>query len=147
MKASVWLRQGRSVGRHRCRSGIAECCSDHRDSERSRDSYATSFTTLVDADRFDSCGCDQRKSRTLGGQNRSRGRKHVDSGRRLHHRSDALTSVAAFLGITIGLVGGPGYEPRMIGRLWELASSLRTAASDCCRWPSGIYLTLRPKAF
>ncbi len=28
-----------------------------------------------------------------------------------HHRSDALTSVAAFLGITIGLVGGPGYEP------------------------------------
>jgi len=28
-----------------------------------------------------------------------------------HHRSDAMTSVAAFLGITIGLVGGPGYEP------------------------------------
>ena len=28
-----------------------------------------------------------------------------------HHRSDALTSVAAFLGITIGLVGGPGFEP------------------------------------
>ncbi len=28
-----------------------------------------------------------------------------------HHRSDALTSVAAFLGITMGLVGGPGYEP------------------------------------
>jgi len=28
-----------------------------------------------------------------------------------HHRSDALTSLAAFLGITIGLVGGPGYEP------------------------------------
>jgi cation diffusion facilitator family transporter len=29
----------------------------------------------------------------------------------LHHRSDALTSLAAFLGITIGLIGGPGYEP------------------------------------
>lgn len=28
-----------------------------------------------------------------------------------HHRSDALTSLAAFVGITIGLVGGPGYEP------------------------------------
>jgi cation diffusion facilitator family transporter len=28
-----------------------------------------------------------------------------------HHHSDALTSLAAFLGITIGLVGGPGYEP------------------------------------
>src|SRR5262249_3194335 len=28
-----------------------------------------------------------------------------------HHRSDALTSVAAFIGISIGLVGGPGYEP------------------------------------
>ena len=28
-----------------------------------------------------------------------------------HHRSDALTSVAAFLGVTIGLVGGDGFEP------------------------------------
>jgi len=28
-----------------------------------------------------------------------------------HHRSDALTSLAAFIGTTIGLVGGPGYEP------------------------------------
>jgi cation diffusion facilitator family transporter len=27
-----------------------------------------------------------------------------------HHRSDALTSSAAFLGITISLIGGPGYE-------------------------------------
>lgn len=27
-----------------------------------------------------------------------------------HHRSDALTSIAAFVGITIALVGGPGYE-------------------------------------
>lgn len=28
----------------------------------------------------------------------------------LHHRSDALTSAAAFLGISIALIGGPGYE-------------------------------------
>jgi len=28
-----------------------------------------------------------------------------------HHWADALTSVAAFGGITIGLIGGPGYEP------------------------------------
>jgi cation diffusion facilitator family transporter len=28
-----------------------------------------------------------------------------------HHRSDALTSLAAFVGITIGLIGGEGYEP------------------------------------
>ncbi|HMB71759.1 MAG TPA: cation diffusion facilitator family transporter, partial [bacterium] len=28
-----------------------------------------------------------------------------------HHRSDALTSVAAFVGITIALIGGEGYEP------------------------------------
>ena len=28
-----------------------------------------------------------------------------------HHWADALTSVAAFIGITIGLIGGPGYEP------------------------------------
>ena len=27
-----------------------------------------------------------------------------------HHRSDAITSLAAFVGITIALVGGPGYE-------------------------------------
>lgn len=27
-----------------------------------------------------------------------------------HHRSDALTSIAAFIGISIGLVGGEGYE-------------------------------------
>jgi cation diffusion facilitator family transporter len=28
-----------------------------------------------------------------------------------HHLSDALTSIAAFIGISIGLIGGPGYEP------------------------------------
>jgi cation diffusion facilitator family transporter len=28
-----------------------------------------------------------------------------------HHWSDALTSLAAFVGISIGLIGGPGYEP------------------------------------
>jgi len=27
-----------------------------------------------------------------------------------HHRSDAITSVAAFVGISIALIGGPGYE-------------------------------------
>ena len=28
-----------------------------------------------------------------------------------HHRSDSLTSVAAFIGISIALIGGEGYEP------------------------------------
>lgn len=28
-----------------------------------------------------------------------------------HHWADALTSIAAFIGISVGLVGGPGYEP------------------------------------
>jgi cation diffusion facilitator family transporter len=28
-----------------------------------------------------------------------------------HHRSDALTSVAAFVGISVALIGGEGYEP------------------------------------
>ena len=28
-----------------------------------------------------------------------------------HHRSDSLTSLAAFVGISIALIGGPGYEP------------------------------------
>jgi cation diffusion facilitator family transporter len=27
-----------------------------------------------------------------------------------HHRSDAITSLAAFIGITIAVIGGPGYE-------------------------------------
>ncbi|MFO0829909.1 MAG: cation diffusion facilitator family transporter [Phycisphaerales bacterium] len=28
----------------------------------------------------------------------------------LHHRSDAITSAAAFIGITVALIGGPGWE-------------------------------------
>ncbi|MFM8402669.1 MAG: cation diffusion facilitator family transporter, partial [Pirellula sp.] len=28
-----------------------------------------------------------------------------------HHRADAISSVAAFIGISIALIGGPGYEP------------------------------------
>ena len=28
-----------------------------------------------------------------------------------HHRSDAITSLAAFLGISVALLGGPGWEP------------------------------------
>lgn len=32
---------------------------------------------------------------------------HADSG---HHRSDALTSAAAFVGISVALLAGPGYE-------------------------------------
>jgi len=28
-----------------------------------------------------------------------------------HHRSDAITSLAAFIGISVALIGGPGYEP------------------------------------
>jgi cation diffusion facilitator family transporter len=41
------------------------------------------------------------------------GAKHDSTalkGDALHHRSDALTSLAAFLGISIALAGGPGYE-------------------------------------
>lgn len=28
-----------------------------------------------------------------------------------HHRADAITSLAAFIGISVALIGGPGYEP------------------------------------
>lgn len=28
-----------------------------------------------------------------------------------HHRADAITSAAAFIGITVALIGGPGWEP------------------------------------
>lgn len=41
--------------------------------------------------------------------------RKMDSGAVLldawHHRSDALTSLAAFVGISVALLGGPGYEP------------------------------------
>ncbi|MEZ5276592.1 MAG: cation diffusion facilitator family transporter [Opitutaceae bacterium] len=44
----------------------------------------------------------------------SRAGQSVDSlalrGDAWHHRSDALTSLAAFVGISIALIGGPGYE-------------------------------------
>ena len=44
----------------------------------------------------------------------SRASQSVDSlalrGDAWHHRSDALTSFAAFIGISIALIGGPGYE-------------------------------------
>lgn len=33
---------------------------------------------------------------------------HVDA---WHHRADAVTSIFAFIGITIALIGGPGWEP------------------------------------
>ncbi|MCC6428467.1 MAG: cation transporter [Phycisphaerales bacterium] len=36
------------------------------------------------------------------------GAVHTDA---WHHRADALTSLAAFIGIAIALIGGPGYEP------------------------------------
>ena len=44
----------------------------------------------------------------------SRVGRHIEStavkGDAWHHRSDALTSLAAFVGISIALIGGPGYE-------------------------------------
>ena len=43
----------------------------------------------------------------------SRGRKIGSSALvadAFHHRSDAITSAAAFIGITVALIGGPGYE-------------------------------------
>ena len=56
----------------------------------------------------------------------------------LHHASDALTSTAAAIGITIALVGGPGWEPAddwaalvasfVVG--WTGYRSLRPAAGD-----------------
>jgi cation diffusion facilitator family transporter len=48
-------------------------------------------------------------------------RKIIDTGDRIgsaavktdawHHRSDAITSMAAFIGISVALIGGPGWEP------------------------------------
>jgi cation diffusion facilitator family transporter len=55
-----------------------------------------------------------------------------------HHRSDAITSIAAFIGISIAIIGGPGWEPAddwaalfacgLIG--WNGCRLLRTALHD-----------------
>lgn len=55
-----------------------------------------------------------------------------------HHRSDALTSVAAFIGIAVALAGGPGWESAddwaalvAAGVIaWNGVALLRTAAAD-----------------
>lgn len=55
-----------------------------------------------------------------------------------HHRADALTSAAAFVGIAVALVGGPGWEPAddwaaLVAALviaWNGAGLLRTAVAE-----------------
>lgn len=55
-----------------------------------------------------------------------------------HHRSDALTSIAAFFGIAVALIGGPGWESAddwaalvAAGVIaWNGLALLRTAAAD-----------------
>ena len=55
-----------------------------------------------------------------------------------HHRSDALTSLAAFVGITIALVGGEGFESAddwaalaaCVVIVWNAIRLLRSAARD-----------------
>jgi cation diffusion facilitator family transporter len=37
-------------------------------------------------------------------------KSHAVKADAFHHRSDAITSLAAFVGIAIGIIGGPGYE-------------------------------------
>ncbi len=46
----------------------------------------------------------------IGREGRSVGSTALE-GDAWHHGSDALTSAAALIGISIGLIGGPGYEP------------------------------------
>lgn len=50
----------------------------------------------------------------------------------LHHRSDAITSVAALIGISISLIGGPGYETAddyaaLFAALWILYNVYKIA--------------------
>jgi cation diffusion facilitator family transporter len=55
-----------------------------------------------------------------------------------HHRADALTSAAAFVGIAVALLGGPGWEPAddwaaLVAALviaWNGAALLRTAVAE-----------------
>lgn len=54
-----------------------------------------------------------------------------------HHRSDALTSVAAFLGISVALIGGPG---------WEAADDVAALIAACVILVNG-WLIVRPAVF
>jgi cation diffusion facilitator family transporter len=54
-----------------------------------------------------------------------------------HHRSDALTSLAAFVGISIALIGGPG---------WEAADDWAALAASAVILFNGIRL-LRPAVY
>ena len=63
-----------------------------------------------------------------------------------HHRADALTSAAAFVGITVALLGGPGWEPAddwaaLVAALvivWNGVGLLRTAVAELMdRAPDG----------
>jgi cation diffusion facilitator family transporter len=55
-----------------------------------------------------------------------------------HHRADALTSAAAFVGIAVALLGGPGWEPAddwaaLVAALvivWNGVTLLRTAVAE-----------------
>lgn len=67
-----------------------------------------------------------------------------------HHRSDALTSLAAAIGISVALVGGPGWEPAddwaalvAAGVIaWNGLSTFRAAARDLMdRAPRGELMT------
>ncbi len=66
-----------------------------------------------------------------------------------HHRADALTSAAAFVGIAVALLGGPGWEPAddwaaLVAALvivWNGVTLLRTAVAELMdRAPGGAVL-------
>jgi cation diffusion facilitator family transporter len=66
-----------------------------------------------------------------------------------HHRADALTSAAAFVGIAVALLGGPGWEPAddwaaLVAALvivWNGVTLLRTAVAELMdRAPDGAVL-------
>ena len=66
-----------------------------------------------------------------------------------HHRADALTSAAAFVGIAVALLGGPGWEPAddwaaLVAALvivWNGVMLLRTAVAELMdRAPDGAVL-------
>lgn len=61
-----------------------------------------------------------------------------------HHRADAITSIAAFIGISVAIIGGPGYEPADDWAALFASVIIFVNAGLLCRAPLRELLDARP---